>query len=151
MMIFSYFDRYLLLLFASFLIIIFQETSKKRIYEYKSFLILITLMGWFSIAGTKDYLTWNRTAKTTFEYLKKQGIKKDQIDAGIPINGFEQTLGNIGETHQYLLSFNNIEGYAATHTFPFFQFLFFKEGEIKVLKIKPTTNRNEINRNLDEK
>ena len=134
MMIFSYFDRYLLLLFASILIIFFNEKSKLKLYQYRSFLILAFLTGWFSIMATKDYMTWNRVTQSTYNELISEGIEKNNIDAGWPINGFEGTLEGGEYEREYILSFNKIENYKQLKTITFYRWLFLGNDKILVLK-----------------
>ena len=142
MMVFSYFARYLLLLFSSVLILFFEEKTEKKIYQYKSFIILSILMVWFSVAGTKDYLAWNRLAKTKFEQLKNQGIEPRHIDAGLPINGFEETIKNIKETHKYMISLNILEGYEVVEANAFHWWLTGLDDEIYILRKKTKSYQN---------
>lgn len=134
MMIFSYFDRYLLLLFVSILIIVYFETSFKKIDQYRSLLIFTFLFGLFSILGTKDYLTWNRLNDSIFQELISDGIDKKKIDAGLSKNGFEGTLSEIKTTHEYVLSFNELENYEVIKSVNFYRWLFFQKDQILVLK-----------------
>lgn len=134
MMIFSYFDRYLLLLFASILIIIFNEKSKKRFYQYRSFVILAVLFGIFSVVATKDYLTWNRVSQTAYEKLILRGIDEKKIDGGLSKNGSEGTLSQIENTHEYILTFNNLEHYEQVESITFYRWLFLQEDQLLILR-----------------
>jgi len=134
MMIFSYFDRYLLLLFASILMIVFFETSQKSINQYKSFIVLTFLFGLFSIFGTKDYLTWNRVSHSAYEALISEGIDQQKIDAGLSKNGFEGAINEIETKHEYILSFNKLENYEVVKSIDFYRWLFFQKDQILVLK-----------------
>ena len=134
MIVFSYFDRYLLLLIASILIILMRENYPKKIYQYKSVIVLSSLMMVFSVLATKDFLQWNRTCHQAFTHLKAQGFDSKKIDAGLPINGFEETIDDIDQTHEYVLSFNQIEGYETIDSYPFYRWLFLQKDEILVLQ-----------------
>jgi hypothetical protein len=134
MMIFSYFDRYLLLLFVSILVIIYNEKSKKRFYQYRSLVILTILFGYFSMVATKDYLTWNRVSHVAYEKLISSGIVKEKIDAGLSRNGFEGTLPEIEKTHEYVLSFNDLQNYEQIESITFYRWLFLQEDQLLILK-----------------
>lgn len=134
MMIFSYFDRYLLLLFASVLIIVFYENSNKRIYQYRSVVVLTVLFGFFSVVATKDYLTWSRVSDAAYEKLRERGIDEKKIDGGLSKNGFEGTLSEIEKTHEYVLTFNHLENYEEVESITFYRWLFLQDDQLLILK-----------------
>jgi len=136
MIIFSYFDRYLLLLFASLLMIVFEGKSKKRFYEYRTLIISTIVVGVFSVLATKDYLTWSRVSHMVYEELVLIGIEEKKIDGGLSKNGFEGTLSDIEKTHEYVLSFNELENYNQIESYTFYRWLFFQNDQLLVLKKK---------------
>lgn len=134
MMIFSYFDRYLLLLFVSILIVFFDEKPNKKIYKYPSFVILTIAFSSFSVLATKDYLTWNRVSQSAYEKLISKGIDEVNIDGGVPKNGFEGTLSEIENTHEYILTFNELENYEVEESITFYRWLSLHEDHLLILK-----------------
>jgi len=133
-MIFSYFDRYLLLLFVSILIVFFDEKPNKKIYKYPSFVILTIAFSSFSVLATKDYLTWNRVSQSAYEKLISKGIDEVNIDGGVPKNGFEGTLSEIENTHEYILTFNELENYEVEESITFYRWLSLHEDHLLILK-----------------
>jgi len=52
-------------------------------------LLALALMGWFSVAGTHDYLAWNRARYALLdELVTKDGITPARIDGGMEFNAW---------------------------------------------------------------
>ncbi len=51
-------------------------------------LVLAACMAWYSVAGTHDYLAWNRTRWHLLERLESQGITAERIDGGVEYNAW---------------------------------------------------------------
>lgn len=134
MIVFSYFDRYLLFLFVSILFFFCREPLFKKVYQYPVVVILSIGVMFFSIVATKDYLAWNRANKEAFNYLKKEKVDIKFVYAGLPINGFEQTHPVKERPNLYITSFNQLEGYEQIKSFAFYRWLFGEKDYIYILK-----------------
>jgi 4-amino-4-deoxy-L-arabinose transferase-like glycosyltransferase len=134
----SYFDRYHLPLITIF-IILFSYLN--RIYTPKpilSFLLLI-VMCYASVGGTKDYFTWNSKRWEAYYYLtKKQGVKPEKINAG-----FEPNCWNEGrhswwylmfelKPFDYLIQYWEEPGFKPYKEFPFKRWFLPKDDKINI-------------------
>jgi hypothetical protein len=51
--------------------------------------LALALMGWFSVAGTHDYLAWNRARHALLdELVTEEGVKPTRIDGGMEYNAW---------------------------------------------------------------
>lgn len=82
----------------------------------------------FSVAGTAEYLAWNRARWAAFRWLQARGVTLDQMDAGYEINALlairtgRKFLGKEGfavRDDQFILSFNEVPGYTTLAAFPY--------------------------------
>ncbi len=141
----SFYDRYLLLTFASVFLYLMLYVEFIKINLRKAIYVLpIVLMSYFAIAGTKDYLSWNRTKLEAFQYLQSEKIDLKKIDAGFELNGwYNFQRGWESPDHlsfwwvnddEYIISFGEIEGYKIFKAYPFWSVLHFRERNIFILK-----------------
>ena len=72
--------------------------------------------------------------RVTMKYACRGGIVKEKIDAGLSRNGFEGTLPEIEKTHEYVLSFNDLQNYEQIESITFYRWLFLQEDQLLILK-----------------
>jgi hypothetical protein len=89
---------------------------------------LLVAMMIFSIAGTSEYLSWNRARWQAFHWLQERGVTLEQMDGGYEINALlavrtgQKFLGKEGfgvRDDRYVLTFRPIPGYTTLSTFPY--------------------------------
>ena len=51
-------------------------------------IVLAACLAWYSVAGTHDYLAWNRARWHLLEQLEDQGITAERIDGGVEYNAW---------------------------------------------------------------
>jgi len=140
----GFFDRYLLpvtAFLAAFLAVSSEATEFGLRRAQKSLaLLLITGIGVFAIAGTRDYLAWNRTRWHAVEdLLAKKDVKPKDIDGGFEYNGWYMydtfTMTNWWVVNgTYVLSFGKIEGYEPISRYTYKHWMPPYEGTIFVLR-----------------
>lgn len=81
-----YFDRYLLPVVV--LSIIAIATAARRVEITKSAALTLGLFAFFSVAGTHDYMQWNRARHSLVETLIHEPGDWGRIDAGMDLNGW---------------------------------------------------------------
>ncbi len=81
-----YFDRYLIpvLPFAAAALLGSARRSTPRAVS----IVLAVLLGWYGIAGTHDYLAWNRARYAGLETLRAEGVPVTEIDGGFEFNAW---------------------------------------------------------------
>lgn len=141
----SFFDRYLLLPVVSFFFII-GAMAKGNPSKRHSWLLWLpmVIMSLYSIAGTKDFLAWNRARYRAFQFLTKQGVSIRDIDAGYALNGFynyhpaPQRMEDRSfwwvTNDEWVITFGPVPGYRLAYEFPYRRWLPFKTDNILVLK-----------------
>ena len=141
----SFYDRYLLLTFASVFLysMLFVDLTKAKL-QNMIYLLPIVLMSYFAIAGTKDYLSWHRTKLEAFHFLEKEKVDLKKIDAGFELNGwYNFQEGWESPDHlsfwwvnddEYIISFGKIDGYDVLKKYPFWSALHFQNQNILILK-----------------
>ncbi len=50
--------------------------------------VLAALLGWYAIAGTHDYLAWNRARFAGLDALRAGGVAPTAIDGGVEFNAW---------------------------------------------------------------
>jgi hypothetical protein len=118
--------------------------------------LFLLVVGWFSIAGTTNYLSWNRARWNGLRYLTHEaGIPPSRIDGGFEFNGYyNYNDGDVSylkekadptkkswwwvQDDAYLVSFGPVQGYTVLKTFPCGHILFpFSPKNIFVLQRMP--------------
>ncbi|MBI3051055.1 glycosyltransferase family 39 protein [Candidatus Woesearchaeota archaeon] len=134
------FDRYLLPLFFPAIVLTLRERPRLRVWG----VAVLVLIGIFSVAGTQDYLEWNRAKNAAIAELSSSGVPPDRIDGG-----FEHAAWNFYEysrqhpevdnsrpydpgwirdyfpviDSQYVISFSPVDGYEVVNRRPYFSLL----------------------------
>ncbi len=131
MSIFSFFDRYLLLILILAIIWLYKMELIRKTARHGVFYVLIALFAAFSVAGTHDYLSWNRVVhEGRKEYLRK-GIPQKELDAGLAKNGF---FGLDPEEAVYHFSFRKLEGMEVVDEYGYFSWLWLEQKRVYLLK-----------------
>ena len=126
MTIISFFDRYLLLPIAIVLLLL---------PRLKLNIVYLLLLAFISIAGTHDYLNWNRSAKRYHSELIAKGINPQEIDAGLALSGF-YLQKTYNENASYIVATIPLEGYSVIQQQSLRNWLFFQSQPLFLLKRK---------------
>jgi len=152
----GFFDRYLLPAFV-FLAAFFLVTAKSPAeslprWQRLTAIIFVTAMTWYAVAGTRDYLTWNRTRWTALAELQRADIPPEKIDGGFEFNGWHLYNPNYHPTEkksnwwvvddEYLLCFDEMRGYDKIKEYTYSRWLPPSRGQILVLKRKEPSQPN---------
>jgi len=106
---------------------------------------LIALYGFFALAGTHDYLAWNRARwQALINLMERDGLSYKNIDGGFEFNGWYgynaeyriQPSKSVWwvEDDDYLISFGPVPGYDEIRQYPFQRWMPFGQGQIMVLQ-----------------
>jgi hypothetical protein len=138
----SFFDRYLLLPLASFLLIIAMLLRHNRSNTVRPARLLLLPFALFSCLATHDYLEWNRARKAAFLWLSDQGVSIRQMDAGYEYNGlynYHRERADRTDTsfwwvtnNDWLISFGAVPGYLPVAAFPYQRWLVARQDRIFV-------------------
>jgi hypothetical protein len=95
--------------------------------------MLLTVFAVFAIAGTAEYLAWNRARWDAYAALRARGVRLEQMDGGYEINSMlalragRKDLGKPGVgvvDDRFILTFNErVRGYARRDAFPYERWL----------------------------
>jgi hypothetical protein len=122
-----YFDRYsidTMWPLAIAIPIAVKDVRVPRALPVVSLMIMMVL----SIAGTSEYLAWNRARWEAFHWLQARGVTLEQMDGGYEINALlalrtgQKFLGKEGfgvRDDRYVITFSPVPGYATLATFPY--------------------------------
>ena len=136
-----YFDRYSIDTMWPLAIAIPIAVKDVRLPRAALAVPLIVMMI-LSVAGTAEYLAWNRARWDAFRWLEARGVTLDQMDGGYEINAIlairtgQKFLGKPGfavRDDRYILAFNEARGYTTLATFPYRRLLG-PDGVIRVMR-----------------
>ena len=142
------FDRYLLtavVLLAAFVIVTlpFFQPPPIRLRQLAGILLVVGFAG-YAVAGTRDYLTWNRVRWEALAELRQDGIVPARIDGGYEFNGWNfydpknQSSRRNGDwwvqDDQFVISFGQLAGYEIYREYQYAHWMPPYEGKILVLK-----------------
>lgn len=98
----------------------------------------------YAIAGTRDYLTWNRVRWTALANLQRNNILPQSIDGGFEFNGWYLYDPNYKRSggksdwwvidNEYMLSFGDTPGFTVLKEYDYARWLPPSRGKILVLK-----------------
>jgi hypothetical protein len=80
-----YFDRYLLAVVPFLVATVLASDHLRRL---PLALALASLLGWYAVAGTHDYLAWNRARWAGLDTLTTAGTPATAIDGGVEFNAW---------------------------------------------------------------
>jgi len=122
------FDRYLLLIVPCALILLAQALIPSRAGWTLGVFLAILYLG-FSLAGTHDYLAWNRARWQGLNELLAQGIPPEKIDGGLEFNGltlYDKRYPAVEgkswwwvQDDAYIVTMGPIPGYKVYKTYPY--------------------------------
>ncbi len=148
-----YFDRYLLpvLPFAAAAVLAHVRPRTAS----ASGVVLAVALAWLAIAGTHDYLAWNRARFAGLAALERAGVPPTEIDGGFEFNAWHlaPTFGHwptdeearVGQPadrrswwwvvdDRFVVSFRELPGYDVHAAVPFTRWLVPGEGHVFVLQ-----------------
>ena len=118
-------------------------------------LVLASALAWYAVAGTHDYLAWNRARYAGLVELTAAGVPPEQIDGGMEYNGWTLAArlnhwptdadARVGQAptqkswwwvvdDRFVVSFRPLPGYGVRQSIPFSRWLPPGEGRIVVLE-----------------
>jgi Dolichyl-phosphate-mannose-protein mannosyltransferase len=126
-----HFDRYSIDTTWPFVVLLMLLANRARITRAAQLtataMLAIAIV--FSIAGTAEYLAWNRARWDAYAFLRANGVTLEQMDGGYEINALlalregRKDLGKRGVgviDDQFILTFNrDVPGYEMLRAFPY--------------------------------
>jgi hypothetical protein len=151
MLFLGFYDRYLLspLLLVSLLLML-DQGCLPRLKRTLPFLGLFLPIAYYSVAGTHDYLAWNRARWQALRYVSEhQPVPYHQIDGGFEYNGLmlytDESLRAkktdkwwTQADDRYVITFGRIEDYEVVQRYEYNRWLPPASGQIFVLKLPLT-------------
>ena len=135
MTVFSFFDRYLLLPLVLVLLFLVRSSWKPGIPA----LLYILSITWVSIAGTHDYLQWNRAAYRFYSDLTSANVPVEHIDGGVALNGYN--LGNtFNQDVKFRISFSALPHHEIIEVEAFCSWLSGKQIAVFLLSTSPSSS-----------
>jgi hypothetical protein len=154
-----YFDRYLLPILP-FACVLTMTTIKRMRTEGAPFAWVVAslatlVLAWFSVAGTHDYLAWNRARYAQLDELAAGGIAPERIDGGMEFNAWHLAKASgyaptdaevkIGQSErqkswwwvvddEFVIAMQPLEGYAIRARRPYRRWLVPGEGAVYTLE-----------------
>jgi hypothetical protein len=86
-----FFDRYYLFFLPFFILLFIPVHFKSSALLNGLAIVVLAIYGFFSVAGTHDYLDFNRARWQALNKLLASGISPAEIDGGFEFNGWYQT------------------------------------------------------------
>ncbi len=145
----NYYDRYLLTPLV--LVTLLLALDGERLPSFKVAALpvaLLLLFAFYSVAGTHDYLAWNRARWQALRQLTEhETVPYYQINGGFEYNGYmlftDESLRAKKtdkwwalEDDRYVTTFGRIAGYQVVRTYEYDRWLPFSTGKIFVLKLR---------------
>ncbi len=81
-----YFDRYLLVVIPFLVAAVLLDAPPGR--REGLGIALAAVLAWYSVAGTHDYLAWNRARWSALDALSAAGVPATEIDGGLEFNAW---------------------------------------------------------------
>jgi hypothetical protein len=126
----GFFDRYMLLSVASAVLFLATLATEPQAWFKGAALLIFAL---FSILATHDYLAWNRARAQAFEWLQRNDIRMQQMDAGYEYNSWyhydPERKGQPGKSwwwvddDEWMIAFGPRSGYAMQAGFTYQRWL----------------------------
>jgi len=144
----GFFDRYLLtavVMLGAFVVVNLPVIERPPIsLRYFAGILLVVGFAGYAVAGTRDYLEWNRIRWEALADLQREYVTPEQIDGGFEFNGwFFYDPKFHGPRHksdwwvqddEYILSFGPLAGYEIHREYQYAHWMPPYEGKILVLK-----------------
>ncbi len=147
-----YFDRYLLAVLPFALA---AASVSARVRPSGASLALAAAFAWYAVAGTHDYLAWNRARHAGLAELRASGVAVTEIDGGMEFNAWHlaATLGTAptdaevrpGQPYtvkswwwvvddRFVASFRPLPGYVVRASLPYRRWLVPGMGRVVILE-----------------
>jgi 4-amino-4-deoxy-L-arabinose transferase-like glycosyltransferase len=142
------FDRYLLpviLLYAGAMLIYLHNPPSENLLQRAGAIVILLLFAFFSVATTRDYLSWNRARWTALRNLMaEERVSPARIDGGFEFNGLylyspdshredpSKSWWWVSDD-EYLITLGEVPGYSVVKKYPFTRLLPPEEKSIFVL------------------
>ena len=150
MLFLGFYDRYLLspLLLISLLLVL-DQGCLPRLKRMLPYLGLFLPIAYYSVAGTHDYLAWNRARWEALRYVSEErAVPYYQINGGFEYNGLMLYTDESMRTEKsdkwwtladdrYVITFGRIADYPVVQTYRYDRWLLPSSGQIFVLKLPP--------------
>jgi 4-amino-4-deoxy-L-arabinose transferase-like glycosyltransferase len=152
----SLFDRYLLVFVPAILLLVLISDVRTRSISLRSWrgalsLGLVLIYAAISMAGTHDYLAWNRSRWLAISVLIDAGVSPHHIDGGYEFNGwylYDPQYHKVPDKSwwwvdddEYMLASGLVDGYRELQRFPFRRWLTFSDSSVVVLLRADTEHR----------
>jgi hypothetical protein len=131
----SFFDRYHLPLLSVGLIL-FAGAASRQLFDFRWFLFPMALYYYVAVAGTRDYLTVNRTKWRAYNYVRyEKNVPIKKINGGFEINNWNdgKLVWWVDFTHldfDYLIQYRDEKNFRRKKAFPFRRFFPYKMDTI---------------------
>ena len=147
----NYYDRYLLT--PLILVTLLLALDGERLPSFKVAALpvaLLFLFAFYSVAGTHDYLAWNRTRWQALRNLTEhEAVLYHQINGGFEYNGYMLFTDELLRTKKtdkwwtleddrYVITFGRIADYEVVQSYEYDRWLPPTSGQIFVLELPPT-------------
>ena len=147
----NYYDRYLLTPLV--LVTLLLALDGERLPSFKVAALpvaLLFLFAFYSVAGTHDYLAWNRARWQALRQLTEhEAVPYYQINGGFEYNGYMLFTDELLRTKKtdkwwtlkddrYVITFGRIADYEVVQSYEYDRWLPPTSGQIFVLKLPPT-------------
>lgn len=150
----GFYDRYLLIPMVLIMLVMLAITDKFKLKRPKLMMangIFLVALAIFCIAGTHDYLSWNRARWEGLQELTEDGsVPYAQINGGFEYNGMALFTDEANrslktdvwwteEDDIYMFTFGNVPGYEAVKSYAYERWLHPGEGQIFLLRRQGNT------------
>jgi hypothetical protein len=148
-----YLDRHLLM--ATPFVLATLALARPNVRPSRAALVLVALVAWWGVAGTHDYLAWNRARHAGLAALRAAGIPATAIDGGVEFNAWylapelgtwpsdaEVRSGQAATVKswwwvvddRFVASFRPLDGYVVRDRRPYARWLVPGVGEVLILE-----------------
>jgi hypothetical protein len=149
------YDRYVIGVLPSLVLLLIAaalrqgDTTPARSNRLSYVLPVVLLAGlsWFTVAGTRDLVTWNAKRFELLDGLMAQGVSPTEIDGGFAFNGahnygYGQYVGGAQRSpwwvvdDRYIIAFDHRPGYFVRVRGTYWRWLTFREDAVLLLERK---------------
>ena len=143
------FDRYMIILIPLVLVLVAHSTDVRQtrptVPHVGVGVAVALVLGALSVAGTHDYLSWNRARWTAAHHLMEDvGVRPTEMDGGFEFNGYYlyderyEPRADVSwwwvDGEAYVLAFGPVDGYDLARTYSFRRWLSVGEGRVLILR-----------------
>jgi hypothetical protein len=143
---YAFFDRYVVFLLLPAIAIVCRAAPMpqgRRSAALSAGVVLVSLFGLFSVAGTHDYLAWNRARWQAVGDLARDGVPQTKINGGFEFNawyGYDPRHPTATSRpwwireNEYVVAFGPIDRYVKMRSYRYWRWLPFGHGAVFVLR-----------------